>query len=65
MSCVVVQESQPCENSSDYDNVGTNGGDRIMERNERADRRWQLQNMHPTFSNVRAPGSWMHQTSKQ
>ena len=49
MSRVVVQESQSRENGSDYDNVAANGGDKIMERSERADRRWQLQNMHPTF----------------
>ena len=40
MSRVVVPESQPWENGSDYDNVGANGGDKIMERSERADRRW-------------------------
>ena len=49
MSRVVVQESEPWENSSDYHNVGANGGDKIMERSERADRQWQLKNMHPTF----------------
>ena len=32
MSHVVVPESQPWENSSYYDNVGVNGGDKIMER---------------------------------
>ena len=40
MSRVVVPESQPLENSSNYDNVGVNGGDKIMERSKRADRRW-------------------------
>ena len=45
----VVPESQPWENDSDYDNDGEYGGDKIMERSERDDRQWQLQNMHPTF----------------
>ena len=40
MSCVVVPESQPWENSSNYDNVGANGGDKIMERSKRGDRLW-------------------------
>ena len=40
MSGVIVPESQPRENGSDYDNVGANDGDKIMESNERADRRW-------------------------
>ena len=40
MSRVVVAESQPWENGSGYDNVGAIGGDKIMERSERADRRW-------------------------
>ena len=39
MSRVVVQESQLCENGSDYDNVGANVGDKVMERSEKADRR--------------------------
>ena len=40
MSRVVVPESQPWQNGNDYDSVGTNGGNKIMERSERADRRW-------------------------
>ena len=41
MSHVAVAESQsPWENDSDYGNVGANGGDKIMERSKRADRRW-------------------------
>ena len=40
MSLVVVRESQPWENGNNYDNVGANGGDKIIERSERADRGW-------------------------
>ena len=40
MSRVVVAEPQTWGNSSDYDNVGANGEDKIMERSERADIRW-------------------------
>lgn len=39
MSRVVVPESQPCENSSDYDNVGASGADKIMERSLRTYKR--------------------------
>ena len=39
MSRVVVPESQPWENGSDYDNVGTNGEDKIM-KSKRANRQW-------------------------
>ena len=45
ISRMVVPESQPWENGSDYGNVGANGGDKIMERSVRADRGWYLQNM--------------------
>ena len=38
MSRVVVAEFQPWENVSGYNNVGANGGGKIMERSERADR---------------------------
>ena len=38
MSRLVVPESQPRENSSDYDSVRENGGEKIMKRSERADR---------------------------
>ena len=31
MSRVVVSDSKPWENGSEYDNVGANGGDKIME----------------------------------
>ena len=40
MSHVTAPEFQPWENGSDYDNVGANGGDKFMERSERADRQW-------------------------
>ena len=40
MSRVFIAECQPWENGSNYDNVGTNGGNKIMERSEKADRRW-------------------------
>ena len=53
MSRVVVPESQPWENDSDYENVGA----KIMERSKRDDVQWYVTN--------RAPGSWMHQTSKK
>ena len=49
MSRVVVPESQPWENGSDYDNVGASGGDKITERSAKTDRRCWLQNIHPTF----------------
>ena len=65
MSRAVVLESQLWENGSDYDNAGVNGRDKIMEKSERVDRQWQLQDMHPTFRNGRVTGSWMHHTSKQ
>ena len=38
VSRAVVAESQPWENGSGYDSVGANGGGKIMERSERADR---------------------------
>ena len=49
MSYVVVPESQPWGNGSDYDNVEGYGGDKMMERSERADRRSYLQNIGPKF----------------
>ena len=39
MSRVVVPEYQTWEN----------GGDKVMERREKVDKRWYSQNMHPTF----------------
>ena len=40
MSLMVIPDSQSWEKGSDYDNVGANRGDKIMEISERADRRW-------------------------
>ena len=39
MSRVVVPESQPWENGSDYDNVEASGREKIMERSVRTDKR--------------------------
>ena len=39
MSCVVVPKSQSWGSNSDHDNVGANGGYKIMKRSERAERR--------------------------
>ena len=35
---VIVSESQPWEKGTNYDNVGANGGGKIIERSERANR---------------------------
>ena len=40
MSRAVVLESQLWENGSDYDNTGSNGRDKIMEKSERVYRQW-------------------------